>query len=526
MAVMIGMVLAALAAPAAWANGVYIPEQAVLEMPRIPLQRALITYRNGVETLVLESALTTESKSVGWVVPLPGEPTKVELGDRDMLRMLAVSQGPEVVHDLSEYTGWPVLALICVIPLALAVVFTRNPVRQPKFWLLAGIVFCIAALTMVPQFTNAGISLSESVTVSAVHRLGDYETVVLRATTSDGLDEWLGQQGLAKLDAAAKGIVTEYIARNWCFVVSRLAADAKETAVPRPLVMSFATKTCVFPMRLTQLAGGTTRVELYVAADQQAQAQEFRCVAADKYRYQPAKDWFSYPVYEAQQIGLTITNADVQGLLWDGCVVTYLTADLAAAQMTTDVGLEFVPLKAYRERVYTTRAQWELTQITGSWTAVALVVVGAVVFFGRRAPGRLGRAGLISVLAVGATVIAGLAVAVSPVPTTTKVRVNTDRVNSNQSTVMLLVEAAVSSGDVDETSRVENVLPMLVAKKKCSNYVNLNPVTEEPLRYERTPGNLSTRVVDGRTYLCFYAVDGGEYQVPLFRKGTTQPIKK
>src|SRR5512147_1300054 len=127
-AVVIGLVWAALASPAAWANGMYIPEEAVVEMPRIPLQRGLITYRNGIETLVLESALTTPSRSVGWVVPLPGEPTKVAMGDRDMLRMLAVSQQPKVVHDLSGYTEAPILLLIAMTPLALAVVLTRNPV--------------------------------------------------------------------------------------------------------------------------------------------------------------------------------------------------------------------------------------------------------------------------------------------------------------------------------------------------------------------------------------------------------------
>lgn len=534
-ALVIGLVLAALGAPAG-ANGIYIPEQAVLEMPRIPLQRGLITYRNGVETLVLESALTTTSKSVGWIVPLPGEPTKVSLGDRDMLRMLAVSQGPKV-HDLSQYADYAMAWLIGITPLALAVVLTRNPVRRP-IGVLAGILFCIVVYLVSPfRYPGSLGGSSEGVTVSAVHRLGDYEATVLRARTPGALDEWLGQQGLAGLNVAAKTVVTEYIARNWCFVVSRLATDTVEDALPRPLVMSFAAQTCVFPMRLTQLAGGTTRVELYVAADQQAQATGFKCVAADAYEYRSARKpdehlaegRYEYPVYQAKQIALKITNVDVQELLWDGCVVTHLMADLAAAQMTTDVAIGFGPLKAYREIVCTAEARWELTQIVGYWSAVAFVVVGAVVFAARRVPGRIGRASLIVVLAMGTLAIAGIYGFLPVVPVVKGVFPYDYYMPPYHGTLQWAANEAFMHGHLNADTPDEQVLGAIKAEMidrsdiyRCDylDYVG------KALRFERTPGHVSTRLVYGQRYLCIYDYDGGEHRTLLPIVGTTQPVEK
>jgi len=277
-------------------------------------------------------------------------------------------------------------------------------------------------------------------------------------------------------------------------------------------------------MRLTQLAGGTTRVELYVAADRQAQAKGFRCVAADRYGYRPVNEslYRYYPVYQAQRIGVAITNVDVQELLWDGCTLTHLAADLTPAEMVSDVAIGFGPVKAYRERVYTARARWEMMKIATYWLGVGVIVVGAVVFAGRRMPGRIGWACLVGVLAAGTGVVGGIAWTVPVVPATVQRRVFPDSVDSDLQFRMSKVALAVLKGNLDEASQVEDVLPTLVSMKQCTEAVYLNPITRERIRYERTPGNMSMRVVEGRKYLCLYAIDGGEHRVPMFREGTTR----
>ena len=51
-------------------DGCYIPERAV-ESPEIPAQRAVLAWKNGQETLVISSALDSESQKLGWIIPLP-----------------------------------------------------------------------------------------------------------------------------------------------------------------------------------------------------------------------------------------------------------------------------------------------------------------------------------------------------------------------------------------------------------------------------------------------------------------------
>ena len=37
---------------ATFADGVYIPEKAYAKLPDMPFQRAVLTYRNGIETII------------------------------------------------------------------------------------------------------------------------------------------------------------------------------------------------------------------------------------------------------------------------------------------------------------------------------------------------------------------------------------------------------------------------------------------------------------------------------------------
>jgi len=65
--VVLALLLTVVAPAAVIADGCYIPAQAVRKIPNIPFQRALITWTGGVETLVVSSALDSESQRIGWI---------------------------------------------------------------------------------------------------------------------------------------------------------------------------------------------------------------------------------------------------------------------------------------------------------------------------------------------------------------------------------------------------------------------------------------------------------------------------
>ena len=79
-----------LAGSAALGDGMYKAGVAFPANPTIPSQRALIAWRNGSETLIVESTYQTPSPNVGWILPLSAQPTKLEQADPGLLPSLSM----------------------------------------------------------------------------------------------------------------------------------------------------------------------------------------------------------------------------------------------------------------------------------------------------------------------------------------------------------------------------------------------------------------------------------------------------
>ena len=107
---------------AAAGDGKYWPEPAYPATPKIPLQRAIIVHKDGIETLIVESAFESESPNVGWVLPLPAEPTKLAVADPGMCRSLSMCLRPRILHDLHDYRSLPLWAAAMLVPLVIVFV--------------------------------------------------------------------------------------------------------------------------------------------------------------------------------------------------------------------------------------------------------------------------------------------------------------------------------------------------------------------------------------------------------------------
>jgi hypothetical protein len=62
------------------ADGMYFPPEAVEILPKMPHQRAVIFWRDGVEQLLVESDFDGAGDRMAWIVPVPGVPTDVAEG--------------------------------------------------------------------------------------------------------------------------------------------------------------------------------------------------------------------------------------------------------------------------------------------------------------------------------------------------------------------------------------------------------------------------------------------------------------
>lgn len=87
---------------ALWADGKYFPEKASKKAPSIPRQRAVLAWKDGMETLIIESALDGEGQEFGWIIPLPAEPCTIEQASTGFLDTLSLNLQPKITHDLSE----------------------------------------------------------------------------------------------------------------------------------------------------------------------------------------------------------------------------------------------------------------------------------------------------------------------------------------------------------------------------------------------------------------------------------------
>ncbi len=125
-----------------------------------------------------------------------------------------------------------------------------------------------------------------AVDVIKIKTVGAYEVAVLATTNSGSLSEWLNTHGFA-FPADKQSILDEYISKHWYFVAAKIDPSksgftlqhvlhpdnpeiAKSTREKlangelNPLVISFPSEKCVFPLSISAANGKKSEVSLYV----------------------------------------------------------------------------------------------------------------------------------------------------------------------------------------------------------------------------------------------------------------------
>jgi hypothetical protein len=507
----------------AWANGIYMPEKAYPVNPSIPVQRALITYRGGIETLVVESTYQTNSPNVGWILPLPAEPTKLEQADSGLLPSLSMCLRPTITHDISREVTFVVVIAIILVPFVLVFILKRAG-RGRLLLGLTLVLFLIlfVAIIFIPAFSGmtlgrggASVSMPGATEVQS-QRVGNYQATVLKATDGNSLSAWLQANSLKGLDEAAKRIADDYAARKWCFVVARLHKDGDGPATPHPIAATFPTASAVFPMKLTALAGSVTHVELFVAADEQATAPGFDCIAADRFADFAVRDESKYyyssfrPSCKARSTGLIIGSPDAGERLWPDCAVTKLVADLNPQQMSDDVGISFQELVPYRQHVFSSTGRWYVILLVLFGAAIPMLVWAAIAFRGLCCPGKKHLATFKAAILLILLACAGLYafLPVIPVQAGRNFRNHMDCLQCN-------AEILVMDGKLNSQMTPEEILAKISSPQDPGDDFGINLFTRQKIRLERTPGNVSIRKIGGDTYICFYDEDCSECRVRL-----------
>ncbi len=109
-----GVIAFLLCGSAAFGDGCYIPERAVKKIPDIVAQRAVLSWKDGVETLIIASALDSQSQQLGWIIPVPAVPKTIEKATPGSLKTLDFCIQPRITHDISPSIHLTLVALLVV----------------------------------------------------------------------------------------------------------------------------------------------------------------------------------------------------------------------------------------------------------------------------------------------------------------------------------------------------------------------------------------------------------------------------
>jgi len=519
-----------------------VPTAVPLEL-RMPDQRALLWWSNGVERLVIETRFVGEGTNFAWVVPLPAAP-KVEAATTGLFPTLTHLMRPQVIH---RPTAWFLLALFLAGLLWLLLTLRPHTKMRVADWVAAlamgvgvggieadpimifglfifaagafgayrtrvrGItpleivalvgLFAVFAGMLLPALATASAKGGSSSSVEILDRqfAGVFESTTLTAHDPTALRAWLTNHGYA-LPPAVEPVIADYLRDGWVFVASKvsLPASSGRTNSLHPLSFTFPAREPVYPLRLTGVDNGPLEVELFVFGPERAKADGFKVLECRPTFY---PRWDS-PDWHLPSSRLPMAHPGLAAAAPTAQQVTRLSGTLSPEQMRQDALIKWDGFAPSRTVYYS--AQGAL--ITGlNWTGSAacmfMVGVAAMARVRRREPDTYLRpAALAAIVATLATTVIYARLPVIPVKLEKRFAPRMDARNQFHAIRIALMDELPAGEPVTLESvraAIQRGLPALFseAEKRRFSY---------QIREEDSPYNYSLRAVPGGVEVLFH----------------------
>ncbi len=376
----LGVIAYLLSASVAFGDGCYIPERAVRKIPEIVAQRAVLSWKGGVETLVISSALDSEAQKLGWIIPVPAVPTTIEKTTPGALKTLDFCIQPTITHDLSQEVRAVIIAVLVANLLLGTWLFKRK-----RFGDLLGLLFLLFLLTglLLPASDTAGagaLTKASAVQVEKTATVGSYAISILKTSRQDGLDGWLAENGFSALPEAAGPIIADYISQGWVFAAIKLTRGESGANSPHPIKLVFASKEAVCPMKLTAIAGGKPGFELFVIGDDRAACdalEEEFCDRFSEEEHQASDYREKGSSFSGETTTCGVGHAAICSLMWENCVLTKFVGNVDSARMTKDIRFAWKPFKSHQDHYFTQEGARELAVmlfviVVGVWNVFSM----------------------------------------------------------------------------------------------------------------------------------------------------------
>ena len=455
------------------ADGIILPPVAAPEVT-MPDQRALLIWRDGLETLVIESRFTGKGRDFAWIVPLPSKP-EIKPATAGTLPTAAAVFRPRIKTPGTLFLF--LFALFILHPL-LIVLFTEPAkvrLMLHRTWaIILGcitiffgwgsyearsnigvslLLFALAVLTtlvtwelwqgkngtasvllglflvallgamLVPAFqkVRGGPSGPDAGGLTIERQLiGDYEVFTITGGDPKPINDWLGKNGF-DLPPQARPVIEEHAKAGGCFVAARLHRAESTAAVqaPAPLAFTFRTTRPVYPMKLTGAGThGPLDVELYVFGNAVAKVKALplkacgRVVFADE-APPPAYRHIKSQEGQPDEDRIWLTHAALRELCAGAQIATRLGGRLRTGDMRQDLFVEWQPFDGPRGLVkFTATDAWGFAGLAALTT---MLIAGGIGFWVCR-PGRASLRIRIGILAGSLAIGTGVAMAIPTVP--------------------------------------------------------------------------------------------------------------
>jgi len=203
---------------------------------------ALLTHDGATESITMQLSMDSTAEDLGLLVPTP-TPATVALGDDRTFDDLSAAARPRRLEDFHLF-GPPVL-------------FDSNNESS----------------------SGASAPGAGAVTALSTVDLGPLEATTLRADDPDALGAWLDEHHYQIRDGL-QAQLDPYIDEGWTFVAVRLTQEGRalQGELP-PIVMSFASGSLVYPMRMSRAASGAESVRTYVLGEHRVQRDDATAAA-------------------------------------------------------------------------------------------------------------------------------------------------------------------------------------------------------------------------------------------------------
>ncbi|HRI44957.1 MAG TPA: DUF2330 domain-containing protein [Fimbriimonadaceae bacterium] len=332
--------LTALLASIALGDGMMLKVGPMPGVPDLPYQRAVVSYRDGVETLIVDSRLGgTEKGDHVWVLPLPSAPKKIEKVDLSYLDRLLRAGSPIVERSPKNLQEFEVFFVVLLIVSVVHLLCVRDPLlwRRIATYLLLLIAVFFPVLWFMPVYAGSG-------TKGVGSSVGAYDVASLDPKQPNEPLTWLREQGAAVPDEA-RSVIEDYRRQGWSILVMKFVRRTGNEQ-PHPLRFVFPTRRPVYPMRLTGTAAQRLVLDLIVIGDRRAAVEGMALWAGVQAK--GGSEGRNFVFWPSMLVQLETSTHD----LWLDCWLSSYRGEFSRRSMDKDIEIGWSRPERYRARYY------------------------------------------------------------------------------------------------------------------------------------------------------------------------------